>query len=208
MNLTKPLVQARTKSLIRAPLNWAVAQCWCEGGVLDIARTPQSALLRVEEAGTPYHFDEDWRQGGWILQMADIDIVKEARTQGAAQYTASKLGSPLVASGPTRLVAGLRCYLLHELGERVEVPAELLAVDVRVVVDGGKDLASAYSLCSDDGAVWLHALEPSIERRLELEASLYRTGEAIWTPFSQPALVLRLRRFDVASDRPRHQLAA
>jgi hypothetical protein len=82
------------------------------------------------EYGKPYEFtnaykpSEDWAQGGPIIERERIELV------------AVELGEEWIArdywkefaeqSGPTPLVAAMRCYVASKLGEEVEVPNEIV----------------------------------------------------------------------------------
>ena len=74
--------------------------------------------------GTPWwNPSTDWAQGGPIIERERIELV------------AVELGEEWIArdywkefdeqSGPTPLVAAMRCYVASKLGDEVEIPAEL-----------------------------------------------------------------------------------
>jgi hypothetical protein len=119
-------MKIKTSELTRAALDWVVATC--EGwkptevnGVLmlkhyhpDSAHTPH---CYVEDFG----YSTDWSQGGPIIDREKITI---RFWEGESDVDAYKWDTPS-STGPTPLVAAMRCYVASKLGEEVEIPDEL-----------------------------------------------------------------------------------
>ena len=102
----------KTRELIGAALDWAVAKC--EGVEIIVAQENW------------HWYSTDWAQGGPIIEreIADIERFSEALWEATA-YT--KNAQDIVQSGPTPLIAAMRCYVASKLGVEVDVPAELLS---------------------------------------------------------------------------------
>jgi hypothetical protein len=101
--------------LTGAALDWAVAQC--EG---------VDRLFEAYEVGR-HHYSTDWAQGGPIIEREGISIVQQG---DAAEWVASvyDYGADdwyLHTTGPTPLIAGMRCHVASKLGDEVDVPEEL-----------------------------------------------------------------------------------
>jgi hypothetical protein len=101
----------KTSELTGAALDWAVAKC--EGAIngddLDIGF--------ILEGG--YSPSTDWAQGGPIIERERIELEHDgfiwwARIKADEDY-----------SGPTPLIAAMRCYVASKLGDEVEIPEEL-----------------------------------------------------------------------------------
>ena len=110
-------MKVKTSELSGAQLDWAVAQAEGEEVVFEDGELclPSSYF----KDGDPYKPSEDWAQGGPIIERERIELV------------AVELGEEWIArdywkefaeqSGPTPLVAAMRCYVASKLGEEVEV---------------------------------------------------------------------------------------
>jgi hypothetical protein len=119
----------KTSELTGAALDWAVAKCegWktvqVNGALMlrhyhpDAAHTPH---CYVEDFG----YSTDWSQGGPIIEREKINV---STYGGLLQWIATKkTGETFEAvSGPTPLIAAMRCYVVSKLGDEVEIPEEL-----------------------------------------------------------------------------------
>lgn len=93
----------KTAELTGAALDWAVA----------MAENWAGADFEIKPYST------DWAQGGPIVEQR-INRLQEI-TDGVWQAEAWGV----VAEGPTALAAAMRCHVAVELGDDVEIPAEL-----------------------------------------------------------------------------------
>lgn len=105
-------------------LDWLVAKC--EGLVLRHASIANGCYMdhQCEDdapsaPGYAYSPSTDWAQGGPIIDREKIDT----RWTGE-NWIVGKLVKWV--TGPTLLIAAMRCYVISNLGEKVEVPEELL----------------------------------------------------------------------------------
>ena len=130
-------VEVHTSNLIGPALDWAVAKC---EGFIEDGNTP------CEHGYEQFAFSTDWTQGGPIIDREGIATRKHS---GGTWYAMTSLdlgdgeraqwcefswrGVPSKGkarkarfSGPTRLVAAMRCYVAFKLGDTVQIPKELL----------------------------------------------------------------------------------
>ena len=116
----------KTSELTGPTLRWAVAQC--EG--LAYRNDEKYGQMHFRPAATegsvtwdnrPLHYSTDWSQGGPIIERERIDL--ECSFEGADWSAMSSTRK--VGSGPTPLIAAMRCYVASKLGDEVDVPEEL-----------------------------------------------------------------------------------
>ena len=100
----------KTSELTGAALDWAVAKC--EG---ELEYWPQ------------IEYSTDWTQGGPIIEREGVSIVQQgdAAEWVASVYDHSAEDWRLHTTGPTPLIAAMRCYVASKMGDEVEVPEEL-----------------------------------------------------------------------------------
>jgi len=70
----------------------------------------------------PYQPSTDWSQGGPIIERERI-AVQSPNDKG---WYATDYMLKTYESGPTPLIAAMRCYVTSKLGETVEIPKGLL----------------------------------------------------------------------------------
>ena len=75
----------------------------------------------------PYHPSTDWAQGGPITEREGISTVfqGDGHEWVASLWDYETEDWRLHTTGPTPLIAAMRCYIYAELGDEVEVPEEL-----------------------------------------------------------------------------------
>lgn len=131
MNLVK------VQELIGPVLDWAVAKC--EYDELAAATIQFPANSKYYPKITP---STDWSQGGPIIEREGI-LLRAIRKEGhslnnqwLAMYDNGNTGTfvhwvnksviaSVYSSGPTPLVAAMRCYCCATLGDEVDIPQEL-----------------------------------------------------------------------------------
>lgn len=104
----------KTNNLTGADLNWAVSTC--EGIDQD------TAILNItcgDDNGWFLDFIGDWAQGGPIIEREMIEL-----EYGAPEWWAC-IKADDDFSGPTPLIAAMRCYVASKLGDNVEIPEAL-----------------------------------------------------------------------------------
>ena len=66
----------------------------------------------------------DWAQGGPIIEREGITL--RSCIDGAAWDAELAYEETILASGPTPLIAAMRCFVASKLGDEVDIPEELL----------------------------------------------------------------------------------
>lgn len=124
-------MKIKTENLIGLALDWAV-------GTIDQPDwEPEDLManLYLDDDGYHYSPSTDWGQGGPIIHREAITIRCDLRRQvGWEAFFWVPTQHDLVESdamehykfGPTPLVAAMRCFVLAELGDEVEIPDELI----------------------------------------------------------------------------------
>jgi hypothetical protein len=104
----------KTSELTGAALDWAVAICETPNIAERLAkkRDPQSIA--------DFQPSTNWTQAGPIIEREKITITpvngwQAGLSKGGIYYT----------SGPTPLIAAMRCYVASKLGAEIEIPKEL-----------------------------------------------------------------------------------
>ena len=134
-------MKVKTSELIDAALDWAVAKC--EGVNAEAFRLyyEPTEPTDYDSHGYPeFHYSSIWAQGGPIIERGLIHTYPRftaGRTEGgsdvyqqdgwAAYVTPPAFWvTPRPFTGPTPLIAAMRCYCCAKLGNEVEVPDELV----------------------------------------------------------------------------------
>lgn len=108
----------KVSELTDAALDWAVAKC--EGHDME--------YFQVLDAYLP---STDWAEGGPIIERERIRLDcpwddQWDATHPDGRHQAKKDGWTGWISGPTPLIAAMRCYVASKLGDDIEIPEELL----------------------------------------------------------------------------------
>jgi hypothetical protein len=126
-------MKLKTSELTGAALDWAVAKA--EG--VDGYIVNESFMTRWTddecEDGVDYHYSTAWAQGGPIIEREGIALdclrtcfVIDSWVAASEMVREGDYDSPVIKfTGPTPLIAAMRCYVASEMGEEVEVPDEL-----------------------------------------------------------------------------------
>jgi len=128
-------VKIKSCDLTGTALDWAVATA--EQASIEIGLRKQVLFDTHEDdppAGVNEHDDtrwqvfnpsENWAQAGPIIERETITIDWAHRMKWEARlYVPDQ--EPWVMTGPTPLVAALRCFVASKLGDEADVPEELL----------------------------------------------------------------------------------
>jgi len=124
-------MKIKTSELTGAALDWAVEKCIQLAGFdPDMgAFTPDSMneYVEIDNIYGPQWrgpaYSTDWAQGGAIIEGEGISLDKVSETM----WIAFRREGPAFSeeSGPTPLIAAMRCFVASKLGDEVEVPDEL-----------------------------------------------------------------------------------
>lgn len=117
----------RTSELIGAALDWAVAKA--QGVEIDL---PGSDVVWAKYAGA-YSPSTDWSQGGPLLDQhcKGFGLIQDGksltwRAFGYSRHVFDSERLQRMASGPSILVTACRAIVAANLGDEVQIPAELL----------------------------------------------------------------------------------
>ena len=100
----------KTDELTGAALDWAVAKC-------------EGVEIIVRQENWDW-YSTDWAQGGPIIEREAIQITPDEYKGAWFAYTTNE-GEAYEGTGPTPLIAALRCYVASKLGDDIDVPEEL-----------------------------------------------------------------------------------
>ena len=112
-------------------LNWAVAKC--ENNLGDIEGVFDGVLYlyddKEHQSDYPVNYTGDWEQGGRIIEQEEIEVSCDMSHQWRARpwgYGYAINNPHLIQSGDTFLIAGMKCYVVSQLGKEIEIPEELV----------------------------------------------------------------------------------
>jgi len=99
----------KTNELTEAALDWAV----------------HYALHGQCEGYAEHEYSTDWAHGGPIIEREGL-LVRPSFTDERGKWTSILWASTsFFESGPTPLIAAMRCYVASKLGDEIELPTEL-----------------------------------------------------------------------------------
>jgi len=112
----------KTSELTGATLDWAVAKC--EGAPEYVLNKPWRASELIEPYSTY------WAVGGPIIEQMGDYCQEGDKAKGHYSCSTPSVAQdwhthPVKATGPTPLIAAMRCYVASKLGYTVDVPEEL-----------------------------------------------------------------------------------
>lgn len=106
----------KTSELTGQQLDWAVAKC--EGHVLECDEGADISGLAMKQ----WHYEPstNWSQGGPIIEWEEISV-----QPNGDHWIAFDCSWLIYSTGPTSLVAAMRCYVASKLGDEVDIPDQL-----------------------------------------------------------------------------------
>ena len=110
-------MKIKTSELTGAALDWAVAEAEyktnppSKGWVLEYHKTGQQT----------WPYSTVWEWGGPIIEREEIEM----NIGSPDKWVASMGGEREIETGPTPLIAAMRCFVASRLGDAVEVPEAL-----------------------------------------------------------------------------------
>ena len=130
-------MKIKTSEVTGAALDWAVAKCEYDNRRYNYGSpcfSPETKRVYetqgLQEIGVSFSPSTDWKQGGPIIERERLSVSEIPPSLGSG-WNASKPASTPVgyktwASGPTPLIAAMRCYVASKMGDTIEVPSELI----------------------------------------------------------------------------------
>ena len=112
-------MRVKTNELTGAALDWAVAKA--------AGLTMGQIAIDGVKLGF-YKPSRDWAQGGPIIEREWLEVVPwPNESDGNIRWRATQHDTPVTTSqtGPSPLIAAMRCYVVSKLGDEVEIPWEL-----------------------------------------------------------------------------------
>lgn len=122
-------MKVNTKELIGVALDYAVALAEGYPNISGIHPQGRTKII----SGQYFSPSTDWAHGGPIIARMSIsdgfNLEERPETLPLAQtyYDQMSGGYRYHASGPTPLIAAMRCYVVSKLGDTVELPEQLLS---------------------------------------------------------------------------------
>jgi hypothetical protein len=116
-------MKIKTDTLTGLSLNLVVALC--EGHDIDIEDITDPWLVLDGIAFEPlskYKPSTDWAHGGPIIEREGIRL---HRSHTGDWWAGSESDPHRPISGPTPLIAAMRCYVTSHLGDEADIPEEL-----------------------------------------------------------------------------------
>ena len=120
-------------------LDWLVAKALGLGYQHDekygpMCFRPSSVTGVVHWDSRPLPYSADWSQGGPIIEQQVHELLRceshfkgkvERYWEAAIGFEDDGKGSHFRTTGPTPLIAAMRCFVASKLGDEVEVPEEV-----------------------------------------------------------------------------------
>lgn len=110
-------MKIKTSELIGPALEWAVAKC--EGFLCD-----------YQYGGALVSYSSNWAQGGPIIEREGLELKRgygKPLLWAAFAYDCwNNVRTSTGRTGPTPLIAAMRCYVASKLGDEIDVPDELV----------------------------------------------------------------------------------
>lgn len=119
-------MKIKTSELIGPALDWAVAKCIHE----HVTATQYMVLCTYngwEDFPIPA-YSTDWAQGGPIIEREIDNYEKRVGYFYCNRWVRPRTlehNSTVWATGPTPLIAAMRCYVASKLGDEIDIPEEL-----------------------------------------------------------------------------------
>lgn len=124
-------MKIKTSELIGPALDWAVAvreEKPIRHDPMGFGRTANGGYwvwpgVPVMRIGKEYSPSTDWAQGGPIIEREGISGYWD---EGNQRWDQVMHEGRFVESGPTKLIAAMRCYVASQMGDKVDIPEELI----------------------------------------------------------------------------------
>ena len=111
----------KTYELQRAALDWAVAKCIYEPDDVVIC---DGRVFAYDDATKGFNPSTNWAQGGPIIEREGISVATDD-VEPWCGFIEDDETNTLFFSGPTPLIAAMRCYVASKMGDEIELPEEV-----------------------------------------------------------------------------------
>ena len=125
-------MKIKTADLIGPALDWAVAKCLGATKIQPYEYNGRGFLRVYLDGGihAPWEPSRYWSQGGPIIEREKLEVRANDYEWQAFCFgfpsARAHSGKKVWASGPTPLIAAMRCFVASRLGDKIEIPEELL----------------------------------------------------------------------------------
>lgn len=118
-------MKQKTSELTGTALDWAVAKCEVPSLAHDNKGHIEhfKHLYNAHVLHQQFHYSTNWSQAGQIIEREGICV--DLLLNGQWIAASRKVEGATMYSGPTPLVAAMRCYVASKLGDEVDIPEEL-----------------------------------------------------------------------------------
>lgn len=101
-------------------LNWMVAKC-------ENPEADDEDLVFHVTNDKPLNYSRDWAQGGPIIEREKIEVrwIISDSDGGGHWWTQNLFTDTYSYTGPSLLIAAMRCFVASRLGDVVNVPEEM-----------------------------------------------------------------------------------
>jgi len=111
------------------------------GAALDWAVTCANYEINIDYVWSNFrrecHYSTNWAQGGPIIEREGISI--GCHLEGAEWFAQNYWGE-YESSGPTALIAAMRCFVASRLGDEIDIPKDLPILAQAEQLQHAKDL--------------------------------------------------------------------
>jgi hypothetical protein len=115
-------MKIKTANLTGPALDWAVAKC--EGWDKYLENDLPVRYADADGQDIAWGPSTDWPQGGPIIEREGVRL---HHSHNGAWWAGPESDPHRPVSGPTPLIAAMRCFVASKLGEEVDVPDVLCA---------------------------------------------------------------------------------
>ncbi len=129
-------VTLKVSELSGVALDWAVAKCEGFAVVYEkdrndfwVTRTnhAQQFLPPFGYLSEVFHPSDNWSQGGEIIEREKITVCWQGATWDGSKFNIRVTDEyEFHQTGPTPLIAAMRCYVASKLGDKITVPLPLI----------------------------------------------------------------------------------
>ena len=118
-------MKVQTSALTGQALDWAVAKCELMAGQnYTLSIDDDGILKRVNYGGMYPEWSCEWEEAGPIIEREGIELFRN----NEKDYWFTSRARGQIGTGPTPLIAAMRCYVASQLGDEVDIPEELTGV--------------------------------------------------------------------------------
>ena len=119
-------MKIKTQDMTPIALNWAVAKAHGENPVIENGVVYSLKTIAHREYKLVWEPSINWGQGGPVIERERIEIFYiRVDNDNEPEWGAGKYGTLVEQSGPTPLIAAMRCYVASKMGNEVDVPDEI-----------------------------------------------------------------------------------